>query len=57
MLIFALISDNPPRLAMLTAGCQCLIFFFFYNQNKMLLLPNYTYNSKRIVFVANEHYS
>ena len=53
MLIFALISDNRPQLAMLTAGCQCLIFF--YNQTEML--PNYTYNSKRILFVANEHYS
>ena len=24
MLIFVLISDNLPRLAMLPAGCQCL---------------------------------
>lgn len=35
--IFVLISDNPPRLAMLTAGCHCLKYCCF-KTNKMLLL-------------------
>ena len=34
MLIFVLISDNPPRLFMLTAGCQCLKYCSFKNEMK-----------------------
>ena len=34
MLIFVLISDNPPRSAMLSAGCQCLKYCSFKNERK-----------------------
>ena len=38
MLIFVLVSNNPLRLAMLTAGFQCLKYCSFKNELKVLLL-------------------
>ena len=37
MLVFVLISGNPPRLAMLTAGCQCLKYFSFENEINVVI--------------------